>query len=228
MSDKIKKNVSREELVDKEVSKMNDIIESTLVEEVIKDNKSEFELDGVKYKIEKPNHKIKSEAYRMKTEKFLSLLGEKNKDGTFKYLLEDDLKKAYKERGIDIDKMGIKMTELEGKKNQFKFKIGKSLADKKNVSDIEIFKKEIEDINLEERKLSIKKAKLMEYAIEQQVLIFVYSYLIYLSAYKLNEKKKWVRVWNSFDEFENDQERIINNISFNATFILKDELDIEF
>jgi len=222
------KKTSRENKINKEVEQINKKINDSLIEDTLKNNIAEFEIDNIKYKIEKPNHKVKTEAYRMKTEKYLSLLSEKNENGTFKYMLEDDLKEMYKDRGIDIDKLNLKITELQNKKRKFSIKIGELLANKKNISDIETYEKELNLLGEEERKISIKKHKLLEYSIEQQVLIYVFTYLIFLSALTLNKKGQWVRLWETYDKFETEDEKIINNVSFNATFILKDELSIEF
>ena len=120
-------NIQKIEAVKK---KLNEIMELDAVGDFLKSNEFEFEFKGNKYRVRKPSYKIKQEAYQKRLSKYSILLKEKNEDGTFKYSIEEDLLKNYKERGIDVDGMNKQMDNLVLDKERLMMRLGKGLTDK--------------------------------------------------------------------------------------------------
>jgi len=84
---------------------------------------------------------------------------------------------------------------------------------------LKLYKEEIEKIQHEIQLLSIKKTTYLEFSIENQVNLFSYSYLTYL----MTEKEvdgKWVRAFNSYDEFINGEEAITTTASIRASLLI--------
>jgi len=162
----------------------------------------------------------------MRGAKYVDMLNEVDKDGKPTYFLEEDLKEVYKKRGIDIDKTVQKINELSKERTKHMMQIGKALNEKKNTEDIKVFEDEVEKLSEEIELLKIKNARLLEPCIEQQLFLYVYTYLVFLCSEKLNEKEEWVKVWNTFEEFENSDEKLVNRITYQATVIFKNEIDL--
>lgn len=215
MSEELK-HINKTEEVKK---KLNELMQLGGIEDFLKTNEFTFDFKEINYKVKKPNYKQKQETYQIRIEKYTQLLKEKNKDGVFKYSLEEDLKKDYKARGIDIDAMDKRMKLVVQEKEKLMMKLGEGLASKASKPDLDLYRKEIEKLDGENQTLIIKKTQLLEYSIENQLLLFSYSYLTYLIAEK-KEGDKWIRVWNTLEEYENDDEDLLTELSFRAAFLI--------
>jgi len=203
----------KKELEIKEVKdKITEILNIGEVEELIKSNEKIFEENGITYRVKKPDSKQKKETYEKKIEKFTELLRND------KFVLEKDLKELYLKRGIDIDGMTKKIREKMNSRDDLMFRLGEAIKNKAPIPDLETFKKEIQSLNEEIQDLSIEKTRYLEASIEQQVMIHTYSYLTYLIGEK-KEGDNWVRIWNSWDEFENDKDKIANRVSYYCTLM---------
>jgi len=203
----------KKELEIKEVKdKITEILNLGEVEELIKSNEKIFEENGITYRVRKPTSKQKQEAYQKKIEKFTELLRND------KFTLEKDLKTLYLKREIDVDSITQQIRTKMTSRDDLMFKLGEAIKEKAPVPDLETFKKEIEVLNDEIQNLSVEKTRLLEYSIEQQVMIYTYSYLTFL----IGEKKvgeEWIRIWNTWEEFEEDKDKIANRISYYCTLM---------
>lgn len=199
--------------------KVKESIETELVEKILSDNKFEFDENGVSYRIRKPSFKEKQEVYKKKIQKFTELM----KDKTL--LLEADWIKQYKERGIDIEEMNKNIIRLEGKKQGLQYTLGKEIEKKSKEDDLKKLRDEIASIEQDQMAISVQKTSYLQFSIEYQLNVFLYAYMITLVTEKKVEDK-WVRVWNSYEEFENSDEALINKVSYYASIIVKDEIDI--
>lgn len=199
-------------------NKLKNVLNTEITENMLKNNIIEFEYNKVNYRIKRPTFKQRQEAYEKQVEKRLELLQNS------KYMLEDDLKKLYKEkRNIDIDDIIKQINILENQKNNYQLKLGEALKNKVPENEKKVYKEEIKKIEDKQNLLSIKKTNLLEFSIENQTLIFVYSYLTYL----ITEKKdgnKWIKAWKTYDNFLNTDDNIINTISWYSGIILRNEL----
>lgn len=215
--------MENQEHVERILKELQDQVDYNLVENSIKDNELEFEYNKEKYRVRKPTYKEKQETYQKRMGKHLELLKDE------KYILEEDLRKIYKKRNIDIDEIDKQLKLLESKRNNYEFKLGELIKKQAQEKDLKLYKDEIESINKQFRELSIKKTNYLQYSIESQVLIFTYSYLTSLiTEKKIDESGKpveWVRAFNSFEEFENPKdEKFINVVTFHASLIIRDEV----
>lgn len=203
----------KKELEIKEVKdKITEILNLGEVEDLIKSNEKIFEENGIRYRVKKPNSKQKQEAYQKKIEKFIELLRND------KFTLEKDLKALYLKRGIDIDGITQKIRNIMISRDDLMFKLGEAIKEKAGIPDLETLKKEIQSLNEQIQDLSVEKTKLLEFSIEQQVMIYTYSYLTFLIGEK-KEGEEWVRIWNTWEEFEDDKDKVANKISYFVTLM---------
>jgi len=220
-----KDNTMTESTEKKEKDILAEIKESVNLDElenILINNEIVFEHNNKKYRVQKPTQKQKSDLYQAKVKKDTELIQDKS------YMLEKDLIKQYKDRGIDINAIDTEILELERQKKDYKIKLGEAL-EKKLMSELKKLKDIIEDIKSQQHQLSIKKTSLLEISIEQQSTLYGYSYLAYLLAEvniaKENEPDKYEKVWKSWKEYENEKdEKLLYLITFNSTLISRGEM----
>ena len=188
-------------------------IDLTKIEELLSHNNLEFEFEGTQYRVRKLTYKEKQLAYEKQVEKVTELLTNS------KYDMEEVLKEKYKKKGVDIGAMDKQVMTLETKKHQYQLKLGELLAKQAKNSDLETFRDEISKINEEQVGISIRKTNLLQYSVEQQALIYVYAYLTFLITEKyVNEV--WVKAFNTYDDFLDSPEELINKASAYSTLII--------
>jgi len=192
--------------------KLKDILNLNEMENLIKSNEIEFDYKDTKYRVKKPTFSQKQEAYKKRVEKFTELIQDP------KYILESDLKITYLKRNVDIDAMTREMLELIQKRDKLMVELGGVIKDKGTESELKQYKEEIEKLNNQIQILNIKKSSYLEFSLENQVMIYTYSYMTYLLSEKLVEDK-WVKVWATYQDFENDKEGIVNKLSYYTTLI---------
>lgn len=218
MDDKKVENTQAEnEAIKKVLKETQDVSDEALIEQSLLSNELEFEIDNVKYRIRKPSFKEKQEVYKIKSIKFSELIRDKN------YMLEKDLRKLYKERGIDIDELESKFKNLEREKNTLNMKLGEALVNKASDEELKTLKEEIEKIRDLQIEVSMEKTNLLDYTIEQQLFSHCYSYLLYLIAEKKLDDK-WVKAWDTYQDFENTSEKTVKTFAYYGALIVKDEI----
>ena len=216
----IKKEIAKldvEKDVDRMKKSIDKLIDSDMVENIITDNKIEFEYLNQKYRVSKPSFKQKTDANRKRMVKFTELLRDEQ------FLLEKDLRELYKKRGIDVDEMDKKFQSLEKEKKEYLNRLGKAIKDKKPDNELQIFEDEIKKIYENQQQLAMEKTILLDSTIETQVLVYTYSYLTYLLTEKYVDEK-WIQSWNSYEDFINEEESLVNVAVFNASLVSKNEI----
>ncbi len=209
----------KEEALQELTKKVSENINFDLVDQALQNNEILFEHAGNTYRIRKPLYSDKQKVYKEKITKFTQLL--KNPE----MILEEDLKTQYKQRGIDIDDMQRQIIDLELEKQKHQLKLGEILAGNGVEANMEPYKDQIRDIEMKQTEISVRKNVLMEFCIESQLLVYLYSFMTTLIAEKQVAEDKWERIWNSFDEFEKcPDEEFVNKAAFHATLILRDEI----
>ena len=203
-------------------------LNKTFIENLVKDNKVEFEHKGQVYRVRQPSFKEKQEVYRKKAEKYFELFEMKDSNGKHIYKLESDLRKLYKEeRNIDIDELDKKFTALETKRKSILEKLGEVLHNKGPENEREAYKKEIEELEKQQVDISSDKGKLLEYSLENQLMLFLYSYISYLTAEKLIKKDEsgdvWVKAWETYEVFEQSEEALVATVTFYASLLMNSE-----
>jgi len=210
---------STEEIIAQEKAKVEDIMSQSHIEEILKNNEAVMEFGGVTYRVRRPTFGQKQQAYTKRVEKFTELLSNK------KYLLESDLKKLYKDRGIDIDDLDNNYKVLEDKKNKLLLQLGQALKEKKSDAELKTLRDEITNLISGQTEISMRKLVLMESSIETQLQIYVYSYLAYLVVEK-KEGENWIAPWKSYEEFLNQNEVLINKVVYNASLFVRNEIEL--
>lgn len=214
-------NDSRTNMLKEVQDKLLQSLAEGTVKQLLENNFAEFDYKDVKYKVRKPTFQERQEVYKKRCDYQIQLLKEKNTEGSFKNLNEKDLKQLYKERGIDIDEIGTKIVTLTLQERLLLEKLGAALKEQAEDKQLKLYRDEIEQIRTEIVRLSVEKASLLEFSIENQVLIFLYSYFTML----ITEKKMndtWVKCWNNLDEYYKSDEELINTASTLATLILNE------
>ena len=115
------------EKIAQEVSqKMKEMNEVERIEDLLKDNKIEFELNETKYRVRKPIYREREQARKSKNVKYLELLN----DDT--YMLKDQLIDIYRKKGIDINKMEAKIVNLQNEIEKLQVRLATS-SDQKSI-----------------------------------------------------------------------------------------------
>lgn len=190
------------------------------VENIISNNEICFEYEGKKYKVVKPTTEQKTVAYKKKVAKYMELLKEKGDNGDYIYLPEKKLKEVYKDRGIDIDGLDIKIKNLGETLTKKQEKLGKLLTETDDLKVLNILKDEIEDIKKDIYETSFYKNNLLEYSIENQSNGYFYEYLTYEMTFVQNEKNEYVRAFKDYNDFKKSDASLTNKLGFYVGVLL--------
>lgn len=212
MEEIIKNEETKEQKVEEIKKKLTEVLDLTEMEDLVKSNEKIFEDNGITYRVRKPNYKEKQEVYQKRIEKFTELLGNE------KYSLEMDLKALYLKRNIDIDAMSVSMSNKIKRRDELMLQLGELIKNSASEEDLRKLKEEVQLLQEEIKLISINKTSLLEFSIENQVLIYTYSFLTFLISEK-KEGEVWVKVWKNFDEFQNDSTSIGNKLAYYTTLI---------
>ena len=208
MSEEIKSNKieniksleERQKIAKKLSKKMQEIDVIYNIEDMIKDNKIYFDYNNQEYRIRKSTRQEKRKMGEIKTQKFNQLLQDTDKNGKPKYILREQLIDMYEKRGINLSKMNQELTELAHKEEN-KLLI---LAKTDNEKQIKILKDEVQEFRNEQTDISIRKADLLEFSLEDTLKEFMNTYLCHLLLEK-KEKDNWVRVFKTHTDFINSE-----------------------
>lgn len=176
--------------------------------DLIKDNKIEFIYEDKSYRIRLMNRKEKEELDSLRRRRFGQLI--KDKD----ILLESDLKKQYKERGIDLDESMDRVRELYKEKSTYEFKLGESIANKEEETILKSYKENIIAINYQISSIISQHTSLLSYSLENQLAAYVTKVAVYLSL-EIQESEKWIRKFNTLELFENfEDEKLLEKATY--------------
>jgi hypothetical protein len=170
--------------------KLKQINEIDILEQMIKDNISEFVHCDKHYRVRKPTSNEKEAANKERMIKYFSMLKDSN------YMFKKDLIELYKTKNIDIDYFDKEIKNLALREKDYLHR----LHGNENLKDIEFLESEINKIQIKQQELYLEKDELLKYCIEQQLDDFLKFYLIYL-VLEVKIGEKWERVYNSFNLF---------------------------
>lgn len=176
------------------------------VEDFIKDNKVKFTVDSKNYRIRLLNLSEKNELDTLRRKKFGQLLQDRD------ILLEKDLIKQYKERGIDISELDDNMKKIEAEMFDLQMKLGESIAKNEGNTVVDTYKQQVEGLITEKNTIFAQKSMFLEYSLENQLLSYVYQIITYLSL-EQSVEDTWKRMFTTFENFEKateEQEKVIN------------------
>lgn len=192
---------SKEKLTKELVEKVQNLNEKEKLEEIISDNKIEFEVKDKKYRVSKPTNFQSQAVRKARTKKFYELL--QNSD----YQLKEVLIEKIKEKGYDIIAKEEEIKELGYSIETLQEKLATVPTENKEV--IENYKKEIEELENKQKTIAERVIELEEFSIEQELLSFSNLFLIF-SVLEKKEDDNWIKCFKTFEDFQNsDNEALV-------------------
>lgn len=189
-----------------------------LAETAIQNNEIKFDLDGISYRVRKSNFKEKQEANQFRMKRFVELLKDKE------VLLQKDLIKIYKDRGIDIEGIDKQVLELDGQQKALMLDLGKAIKENRSKPELEQYKQEIINATNSIQGLQQEKQQLLEYSLENRILMEVYSYMIWMIAEK-KQGENWVKIWNTYEEFlSSDNMELLGQVTKFGAVVVTDDM----
>jgi len=185
------------------VEDMNKDYDLMKAEELIRDNRIQFEYKDKQYRVRMLNLKEKEELDQLRRKKFGQLIQDKD------ILLEKDLIKVLQNRGIDIAKSNEEVKKLEAEEVDLQLKLGEAISKNESESIFKTLKEQIEEIRIKKAVLNAQKTLVLEFSLENQLLNYVSQIITYLSLEELKDGV-WQRMFSSLDEFQiySDEELI--------------------
>ncbi len=171
--------------------------------DLIQDNKLIFQMGEDFYRVCMPSQKENAMAQSYKNKKRVELY----QDGSF--LTTNQLIKTLKEKqGVDIEDLNKKIKTMEEQLTQLYLSLSKIHDKEKKIIDKYIAK--INKVRDERLKIVLEVADYLASSIQNQVQDSYYLYLTSLCTEILvdNNKDEWEKVWTSFDEFNNDRNKL--------------------
>lgn len=197
-----------------EIQQMDNLKE---LEEMLKKNYIQWDLDGITYRVRKPNYQEHQKLRREKIKKHNELRNDPN----WKY--EEQLIQEYEEKGKNIAKMTEKQLEIGKNIEELELKLAElgnvSEKDTKAIIDLKI---EIFNLMSEQRTISLEKIELLSYSIESELTVLVNSYICYLVLEKMESGENWIRVFDSYENFMNsDNDTLLNMAGHYLSLIVR-------
>jgi len=201
---------NKEELAEDLLKTLRDIESETEVEKMVKDNKIEFEMDNIIFRVRKPTYEEQSELEKFRRMKYLEYLQDKS------MMFRKQWAELYKEKGIDINDYDKKMFDIQGQIDDLMIR----LAQTSNEQDVETLKTDIMKLKSEQAMLNIEKTDFLSYSIEDQLMIAVNSYYTYL-VLEVQKEDKWERLFTNYEDFKkSDKSKIINKAFYFVNYLI--------
>jgi len=200
---------SKEQIIKETSQKLIELNKLEELEHLLKNNTIEFEEEGITYRVRKPTYAERQENSKERSKRYLQLLKDDN------YILRDQLIQIYKKRDINIEDMEKQIGALQSEIKQFQLK----LAVAKDQKDIDILKEEINKLMEIQMGIIVKKSDLLSMCIESNLIDYSNQYIVYMTFEKKDEDK-WVRVFNSFEEFLNNESSIIDKAVYYSSQLI--------
>ena len=200
----------KEEIAKESLKALNEIEETVNLDNIVKDNKIVFKIKEKTYRIRKPNIIEQEEVNKIRRKKHLEYV--KDKDMLFRKQWID----IYKQKGIDLHKMDLDVKQLQNEIKALLLRLYK-LEDKNSIDAI---KKEIEQKRFKQYEISMEKTDLLSHSIEDQLLVYVNSYVTYL-VLEEQQEDKWVKVFKDYEEFRNaDNTELLNKAFYYINYLI--------
>ena len=198
----------------KMLDKFSEDKELSKVEQMIVDNKIEFDYKEKVYRVRLLKLKEKEELYLLKLSKFGQLI--KNTD----ILMEKDLIKIYTERGINISELTDKIRQIDSEMLGLKMSLGEAIEKSESVSILKNYEEKIKVLLQNKQLVMIQKINYLGTSLESQMENYEAQFITYLTLEVLNEEK-WERVFKSFEDFQNTEDEQLINLAGTRTMLLQ-------
>jgi hypothetical protein len=181
----------------KVVDKINDDKELTNIEQLIQDNKVEFEHKGNIYRVRLMSLREKQDLHEFRLSKYGEMLQDKN------VLLNKDIIRLYKERDlIDIDKLRDDISKIDAELNTLQMDCGRALENKASESILNDYKDKINKLLTDKQLINFRIDDFLRLSLENQLLNYVAEYITYLTL-DVQRDDKWERVFKTYEDFLN-------------------------
>jgi len=214
---------------DKKLEELTKIVNLKDLPGMVEDNFIPFEYKEENYRIRKPKFREKKELQNLRAQKYMELLKVKDNEGNCVYKSEGDLIAYYKEQGIDIAALDSEVKKLQIQLKDAYFKLGEAIKDGLKEEQLRPFEDDIDVIKNKMSKLLVKKTHYLEFSIENQLIIESFYFLAFLlteKSVKEEEEEKWVKVWNTYNDFLEADEVLANRAGFYASCITSENMDV--
>jgi len=181
----------KQDIAKKQLKVISDIEDSIKTESIVKDNKIQFKSGEKTYRVRKLNFPERNEIQEVRRTHYLKLI--KADDMLFR----KQWVALYKEKDIDINKME---DDIKRKQEEIKSLLLR-LVKVQDIKSIQTLKEDISRLRSEQYDIVIEKTDLLKFCIEDQLLLHVNTYTTYLCLER-QEGDKWIRNFETFDEFE--------------------------
>jgi len=200
----LKMSENKLEEAKKIVDEMDKEITLSKAEDLVRDNKIEFEHTGKQYRVRLLNMKEKNELELLRRKKFGQLILDKD------ILLAKDLRAALQTRGIDLDDLDSQIQKLDAQYKQVSLQLGESLSKNEGDTILKSYEEKITLIKAEKDTLVTQKMLLLNDSLENHLESYVYQVVSYLALEKKVDEK-WAKAFASFDDFQMyEDEELIN------------------
>ena len=216
---------SKERLQKELAQKLQQLNEKEQLTADIKNNKKEFEVKGIKYRVHKPTNAEGLQVRKARTKKYIELL----KDDT--YMLREQLIDLYKGKGVDIKQLEEDIKEINLQIEDIQEKVAPIPTESKEL--ISNYEQQVKDLIQKQSEISIRLSELLEYSVENEILEFSNLYLIYSVLEKEiddvtvevkeedNYPKIWTKCFDSYDDFLNsDEEALLLEATYSLSMLV--------
>lgn len=190
-------NKNKKELAKEITEKLINADKLENIEEMVKNNIIEFDLNKVRYRIRKPTIAERGEVRKYKNVKYMKLLNDDN------CLFREQLIERLEKKGKSITKLIEQMAKIQQQIEKLQLKLaeyGKQKEkDNKIITDYEL---KIFELMQERNLISMEKNELLSGSIEDEISEFTSTYYCYLLLER-KEKDKWIRTFATYDDFIN-------------------------
>ena len=202
--------------MEKEVlEKLAEFEEIEETEKLVKNNEIEFTHNDIVYKVTRPTLQDKEELRRKRLKKVVEL--KSNPD----ILTRDQVIKAYSGTEDDIGMIDQKMIQLRQQMDELSVRAFKQESNDSAVANLQ---EKLDELKIRFVELSQKKTELLDGCLESEVNLFCIDYLTYLVLSKKNKNGEFVRVFQTFEDYqkvnEPEVESLLNRASVYANHLI--------
>lgn len=198
--------MSKEEIIKKASERLELTRNTSIYEELLKDNIISFKVKDKKYRVRRLTLFEKQELLQKKAEKFGELINKPN------WKFREQITEEVKKKGFDIDKIDKEVVRLQVEIDN----LLETLAKISEETKIQTLKNQINTLSYKQAQISQQKTNLFQFSIEDYLEFYVKSYFGYLVT-EIENEDKWIKAFKSYEEFLNSNEFEV--IKYIATYI---------
>ena len=203
---------SKTKLIEKVTEKISLLNQTEKIEEIIKNNKIEFEVNKKTYRVSKPTNAQTIAVRKARNLKFYELLNSPA------YKLKEVLIAELKENGYDIIAKEAEIKELGLQISDIQEKVAPIPTENKEA--INNYKKEVKELEKKQSKIVNRISELLEFSVEQALEEFSNLYLIF-SILEEEVEDKWQPAFKTYIAFlDSDESELLLDATYNMSMLV--------